>query len=121
MRIAGVALFVFGLSGCDRGVIRHWEDGKYQVYTRPDSREIIMGHSMGEGAILGLSETTVVSAGSDARHVVFSRKPVSGGVEHYYIEKMPGSEGKVSGPFTPGEYNAIATRLALPAYSWHLK
>jgi hypothetical protein len=121
MKIAAIALIVFGLSGCGRGVIKHWEDGKYLVYTRPDSREIIMGHSMGEGAILGLSETTVVSAGSDARHVVFSRKPVSGGVEHYYIEKMPGSEGKVSGPFTPGEYNAIATRLALPAYSWHLK
>lgn len=63
----------------------------------------------------------MVSAGSDARYVVFGRLLGSGGIEHYYIEKKADSEGKVSGPFTPEEYNAIATRLAHPAYSWHLK
>ncbi len=80
-----------------------------------------MGHSMGDGAILGLGDATVVSAGSNDRYVVFSRRVGSGGIEHYYIEKKPDTEGDVFGPFTPVEYKAVGARLALPAYSWHLK
>lgn len=79
-----------------------------------------MGHYMGDGAVLGLSEPTVVSAGSDARYVVFRRQPVSGGVENYYIEKKTDREGDVSGPFTTEAYEPLAKRLSLPAFSWHL-
>jgi hypothetical protein len=121
MRFAAIALLVLTLSGCGRGVIKHWEDGNYQVYTRPTSREIIMGHYMGDGGILGLSDPTVISAGSDSRYVVFSRQPASGGIEHYYIEKKPDTVGDVSGPFTPDAYKTVATRLALPEFSWQLK
>ena len=122
MRLAAIALIVLALSGCGRRVIsKHWEDGSYRVYARPVSEEIIMGHYIGDGAILGLSEPTVVSAGSDARYVVFRRQPASGGIEHYYIEKKPDTAGDVSGPFTHDAYKAIATRLALPEFSWHLK
>ena len=92
-----------------------------RVYARPVSEEIIMGHYMGDGGVLGLSEPTVVSAGSDARYVVFRRQVAVGGIEHYYIEKRSDREGDVSGPFTPDAYGTIATRLALPDFSWHLK
>jgi len=102
-------------------VIKHWEDGNYRVYTRPASEEIIMGHYMGDGAILGMSDPTVISAGSDSRYVVFTRQLTSGGIEHYYIAKKVSGEGDVSGPFTPDAYKAIATKLALPEFSWHLK
>jgi hypothetical protein len=122
MRLAAIALFVLALSGCGRRVIsKHWEDGNYRVYARPVSEEIIMGHYMGGGAVLGLSEPTVISAGSDARYVVFRRQSASGEIEHYYIEKKPDSEGNVSGPFTPEAYKVVATKLALPEFSWHLK
>ena len=80
-----------------------------------------MGHHMGDGAVLGLSEPTVISAGSDSRYVVFRRQPASGGIEHYYIEKKADREGDVSGPFTPEAYKTIAAKLALPEFSWHLK
>jgi hypothetical protein len=121
MRMAGIALLVLAFSGCGRGVITHWEDGSYLVYTRPASQDIIIGHDMGDGAILGLSDPTVVSAGSNPRYVVFSRKPISGGIEHFYIVKIPDTVGEVSGPFTPDDYKVIATRLALPEFSWHLR
>ena len=76
---------------------------------------------MGDGGVLGLSGPTVVSAGSDARYVVFRRQVAAGGIEHYYIEKRSDREGDVSGPFTPDAYGTIAARLALPDFSWHLK
>ncbi len=122
MRLAAIAVTLCALVACGRRVSsRHWEDGNYRVYARPVSEEIIMGHYMGDGGVLGLSEPTVVSAGSDARYVVFRRQTASGGIEHYYIEKKPDREGDVSGPYTPDAYESIAKRLALPDFSWHLK
>ena len=79
-----------------------------------------MGHSMGDGAFLGLSGPTVVSAGSDARYVVFRRETAAGGIEHYYIEKKPDGAGDASGPYAPDAYEPIAKKLNLPAFSWHL-
>jgi hypothetical protein len=121
MRLAATALILFALVACGRRVIsRHWEDGNYRVYSRPVSEEIIMGHYMGDGAVLGLSDPTVVSAGSDARYVVFRRETSTGVIEHYYIEKKPDGEGDVSGPYAPDAYEPIAKKLNLPDFSWHL-
>ena len=121
MRFAATALILCTLVGCGRrGVSRHWEDGNYMVYSRPVSEEIIMGHYMGDGAVLGLSGPTVVSASSDSRYVVFRRETAAGGIEHYYIEKKPDGAGDASGPYAPDAYEPIAKKLNLPAFSWHL-
>lgn len=79
-----------------------------------------MGYYMGDGATMGLSAPTVISAGSDTRYVVFRQKTPGGTIEHYYIEKKPDEEGDVSGPYTLDAYEPIAKKLNLPDYSWHL-
>lgn len=120
MRFAVIALFLCALVACGRRFIsRHWEDGNYKVYARPVSGEIIMGYYMGDGATMGLSAPTVISAGSDTRYVIFRRETPGGTIEHYYIEK-PDEEGDVSGPYTLDAYEPIAKKFNLPDYSWHL-
>jgi hypothetical protein len=121
MRIALTVLILFALAGCGRRVSsRYWEDGNYRVYTRPVSKEIIMGHYMGDGAVLGLCDPTVVSAGSDSRYIVFRREPPTGPIEYYYIEKKADGVGEVFGPYSSGTYESIAKRLSLPDFSWYL-
>ncbi|HET6407983.1 MAG TPA: hypothetical protein VFG14_08890 [Chthoniobacteraceae bacterium] len=120
-RIHPFMLAVGILSGCtDRGVRIHWKDGDYLVYTRPASNEIILGYYKGDGAILGLSDPTVIAAGSDSRYVTFKMDSDSTPLEYYYIRKRPRAEGEISGPLTEGEYLKIAKTLSLPKFSWSL-
>ncbi|RBP39617.1 hypothetical protein DES53_10944 [Roseimicrobium gellanilyticum] len=77
-----------------------------------------MGYHMGGGAVLGLSDPTVTAAGSDARFVTFKCESNTGPVRFYYIEKKPGEEGEVSGPFSADEYAQVENAKMLPPHSW---
>ena len=120
MRLFATALGLFILTGCGRGVTRYWEDGNYRVYERPASREIIMGHYMGDGAILGLSDPTVIAAGSNARHVVFQRQTAAGAIEYFYIEKSSSDAGEVQGPFSAEAFDRLTKQHSLPSFTWRL-
>lgn len=112
------------LIGCcmgSRGAGIHWKDGDYRVYTRPVSGQVILGYYMGDGATLGLSDATVVAAGSDSRYVVFKREPNAGPLEYYYVRKSPGDVGEVLGPLTEAEFAKVAKAGSLPNFSWNLE
>jgi hypothetical protein len=111
------------LIGCclaARGVRVYWKDGNYQVYERPVSEQIILGYSIGDGGILGLSDATVVAAGSDGKFVVFKRDSGRGLFEYYYIEKRSEEPGEVVGPLSEAEFTKARGSLALPVFSWSL-
>jgi len=104
------------LTGCSRGD-KLWEEGNYRVYTRPSSREIIIGYHFGDGGVLGLSDPTVTGAGADAKHVVFQVNAS----KFFYIVRDTDGEGTTYGPFSAQEFSEISKQRSLPPFDWHLK
>jgi hypothetical protein len=104
------------LIGCNGGD-KLWEDGNYRVYSRPNSRDVIMGYHFGDGGILGLSDPTVTAAGADSKHVVFQVD----GSKCFYIVRDTDGEGTTHGPFNAQAFSEISKRQSLPPFEWHLE
>ncbi len=66
----------------------------------------------------------VISAGADARYVVFAQQPVEGAgneVFYYYFKRIPQEKGgwganpeQIVGPMSAAEFDAATQRLGLP-------